>query len=67
MRGGEGEGQRRGRGKEEGRGRGTGVSEVDVSECPTQSLQQDLEAHIFPSYPLHVASSISCYCLLLVT
>ena len=57
----------RGGGEEEGEGRGTGVSEVDVSECPTQSLQQDLEAHphVLPSYPLHVVSSVWCYCLLL--
>ena len=52
---GEGEGKERGGkggGEEEGEGRGTGVSEVDVSECPSQSLQQDLET--FSSYPLHV-------------
>ena len=56
---GEGEEERvRGEGKREGEGRkrGRGVSVVDVSECLTQSLQQDLETqpHVLPSYPLHV-------------
>ena len=48
----------RGEGKREGEGRkrGRGVSVVDVSECPTQSLQQDLETqpHMCSQYPLHV-------------
>ena len=41
-----------------GEGRGTGLSKVDISECPTQSLQQDFETQafdMFPSYRLHVA------------
>ena len=57
--------RKRGGGREMGRKRGRGVSEVDVSECPSQSLQQDLETFIrfssttvFPSYALHVASSM---------
>ena len=38
----EGEGKKRGE-KEEGEGKGTGMSVVDVSECPTQSMQHDFE------------------------
>ena len=54
----EGKGRGGSEGEKEGGGRRTGVSKVDISECPTQSLQQDFETQafdMFPSYPLHVA------------
>ena len=61
---GEGEEERvRGEGKREGEGRkrGRGVSVVDVSECPTQSLQQDLETQ---PHMCSLVTHCMCYCLL---